>query len=158
MDTAYSNESSPIVREANLLDAEVIADFNVQLAFETEGIELDAADVSAGIEAILNESGKGLYYVVEVQHTIVGCLGIQHEWVPFHNGYVHWISNLYIHPDHRRRGCFRLLYNHVRDVAVKQGALGIRLYADKDNANALQTYHKLGMIDAYKVHGMGDLA
>lgn len=158
MDTASSDESSPVVRVGNLSDLEILVDFNFRLAFETEDIELDTADMFPGVSTILNEPGKGLYYILEVQIKIVGFLGIQYEWNPFRNAYVHWIMSVYILPEHRRRGYCRMLFSHVREIASKQGACEIRLYTHKDNGNAIQTYHKLGMKGAYKVHGMGDMA
>ena len=50
-----------------------------------------------------------------------------------------WIQSVYVHPDHRRKGYFRQLYDHVRDVAQREKAGGLRLYADASNARAHTT-------------------
>ncbi len=50
-----------------------------------------------------------------------------------------WIQSVYVHPEHRRRGYYRLLYHHVREAARKEGAAGLRLYADDSNLRAHTT-------------------
>ena len=44
------------IREAVLADAPVIADFNLELARESEGLRLEAARVRAGVAALLAET------------------------------------------------------------------------------------------------------
>ena len=46
---------------------------------------------------------------------------------------------MYVHPEHRRRGYYRLLYQHVREAAKQEGVAGIRLYADTGNVKAHST-------------------
>ena len=50
-------------------------------------------------------------------------------------------------------GVFSALYNHVESQAHdEQDVCGIRLYVEKDNANAQATYRKLGMTETdYRV-------
>ena len=50
-----------------------------------------------------------------------------------------WVQSVYVHPEHRKKGLYRRLYQHVRQLAKDSGASGIRLYADNDNARANQT-------------------
>lgn len=47
-----------------------------------------------------------------------------------------WVQSVYVHPEHRRRGYYRKLYQHVRKLAKDSGASGIRLYADTANTRA----------------------
>jgi ribosomal protein S18 acetylase RimI-like enzyme len=70
---------------------------------------------------------------------------ITHEWSDWRNGDVWWIQSVYVHPDFRRRGLFRTLYQYVTERAKERGAVGIRLYVEKENANAQRTYASLGM-------------
>ena len=50
-----------------------------------------------------------------------------------------WIQAVYVHPQQRRKGCFRQLYEHVKQLALSQAAGGLRLYADSANARAHTT-------------------
>jgi ribosomal protein S18 acetylase RimI-like enzyme len=57
-----------------------------------------------------------------------------------------WIQSVYVHPDHRRRGIFRALHEHVAAAArAEPDVCGLRLYVERDNAPALATYERLGM-------------
>ena len=62
-------------------------------------------------------------------------------------GMIHWINSVYVHPFHRQRGVFTIMYNHVRTKAQEQATLVkcIRLYVDLDNVRAQEVYRRLGM-------------
>ena len=62
-----------------------------------------------------------------------------------------WVQSVYVHPDHRRKGYYRALYNHVKQEAAAEGVAGIRLYADSQNERAQATYKALGMSSHYLV-------
>lgn len=76
---------------------------------------------------------------------MVGQLMITHEWSDWRNGDIWWIQSVFVHPDHRRGGVFKTLYDHVRRVARDSKAAGLRLYVERENFNAQATYQKLGM-------------
>lgn len=126
-------------------DAQVIADYNVAMAWETEQIRLDPPTVLAGVRAALADAGKASYFVAEVAGRVGAQLMITHEWSDWRNGDIWWIQSVYVHPDFRRRGLFRLLYQHATTLAKEQGAAGIRLYVEKENESAQRTYASLGM-------------
>lgn len=44
------------------------------------------------------------------------------------------------------------MYNHAKQEAKAAAAVGLRLYADKDNINAQATYAKLGMTSHYLIY------
>ena len=67
------------------------------------------------------------------------------------NANIWWIQSVYTHPEHRRKGLFRLLFEHVKAAARAEGAAGLRLYADEDNTRAQDTYRMLGMTSHYSV-------
>ncbi len=51
-------------------------------------------------------------------------------------------------PNHRGRGIFRQLFEHVRTLAAETpGVIGLRLYVEKENHSAQATYLKLGMAE-----------
>ena len=66
------------------------------------------------------------------------------------NANIWWIQSVYTHPEHRRKGLYSALFEHVKAAAHAQGAAGIRLYADEHNTRAQETYRKLGMTSHYR--------
>ena len=50
------------------------------------------------------------------------------------------IQNVYVAPEHRRRGHYRRLHEHVRALASRDsGVCGLRLYVERGNADAQAT-------------------
>jgi GNAT superfamily N-acetyltransferase len=64
---------------------------------------------------------------------------ITFEWSDWRCADVWWIQSVYVHPDHRRQGLFRALYQHAKQKSQDSGACGLRLYADVENAKAQET-------------------
>jgi len=54
------------IRKAALNDQAIIAQYNLDMAKETEGLILDPPTVSAGVRQVLSDTSKGTYYVLEV--------------------------------------------------------------------------------------------
>jgi ribosomal protein S18 acetylase RimI-like enzyme len=133
------------LRPARPADAQTLADFNAAMAWETEHLRLDPPTVLAGVRAALADPHKATYLVADVAGQLAAQLMITHEWSDWRNGDIWWIQSVYVHPDFRRRGLFRLLYRHAATLAKQQGAAGLRLYVERENANAQRTYASLGM-------------
>lgn len=124
----------------------IIAEFNLLLAKETEGLRLDPARVSAGVAALLADPSKGIYYLAEAEGTIVGQLMITYEWSDWRNGMIWWLQSVYVRRDFRRKGVFRKLFTHLQDLARSQdGVCTLRLYMHAENHTARRSYEKLGM-------------
>jgi len=135
-----------LIRKANSDEHQLIVDFQLAMAHETENIELNRDIVECGVKAVLKDSTKGQYYVAESNGKIVGSLLTTYEWSDWRNATVLWIQSVYVKPDYRRKGVYRSLYSHVKDLVLKNNNLsGIRLYADKSNTTAHKAYQKLGM-------------
>lgn len=134
-------------RPAVVTDAPAIARFNRAMAKETEGKSLDPAVLTAGVQRIFDDPAHGRYLVAQSPTgQVVGCLMITYEWSDWRNAQVWWIQSVYVHPDHRRRGVFKLLYSKVRELGEAAGDVcGYRLYVERDNDRAQQTYRDLGM-------------
>lgn len=135
-----------LVRKAKSNDLNSILEFQLAMARETEGIELDKDTVKKGVTAVLEDSVKGYYYVAEKDAQIIGSLLTTFEWSDWRNGTVLWIQSVYIIPEFRRKGVYSKLYGHIKDRVLNDSSLkGIRLYADKSNEAAHKVYQKLGM-------------
>ena len=134
------------IRQANPADAPVIAEFNLRLAKETEGLQLDPACVRSGVAALLADPAKGIYYLAEVQGAIAGQLMITYEWSDWRNGNIWWIQSVYVRQEFRRMGVFRELFNYLHALARRQQEVcSLRLYMHSENHTARRSYEKLGM-------------
>lgn len=135
-----------VIRPATAADTATIVDFNLRIAAETEDTSLDRNLVARGVEAILSNADHGRYYVACVDQAPVGQIMHTREWSDWRNGDIWWVQSVYVHKDHRRRGVFRGLYDHVKNLAMADPAVvGVRLYVDADNRVAQATYERLGM-------------
>ena len=135
------------VRDANPGDAETIAAYNIAMALETEGRQLNASLIAAGVQAVLEDGYKGHYWVAEQDGHVVGQIMITYEWSDWRNGVLWWISSVYVTEPSRRQGVFSALYRHVESLARQDpGCCGIRLYVEHENQRAQETYLALGMV------------
>ena len=133
------------IRRATPADAATIAKFNQAMALETESLTLDPAKIVPGVQAVLSDEQKGYYFVAEIDGQIAGQMMVTFEWSDWRNGNIWWIQSVYVPPEHRRKGVFKALYNHVRDEASKNKVVALRLYVERENVAAQQTYISLGM-------------
>ena len=124
----------------------MITEFNVQMALETESKQLDRQTVSRGIEEGLQQPHKCRFFVVEHQGTVVGQAMITYEWSEWENGDLWWIQSVYVHPDYRRQGIFKMLFRHIESLARNEPKIkGLRLYVMDNNKTGQSVYKKLGM-------------
>lgn len=134
------------IRLAVQSDARALVEFNQAMALETEGKTLDAQILQSGVEAVFHDEKKGFYTVAEEDGRIVGGLMITFEWSDWRDGWFWWIQSVYILPEQRGRGIYRLLYEFVKNRAAEQkDVCGFRLYVEKENTRAQKVYEKLGM-------------
>lgn len=135
------------IRQAEADDATLIASFNSAMAEETEGRALDAGLINPGVAALLADPGKGQYWVAESGDRVAGQIMVTYEWSDWRNGTIWWIQSVFVPPEFRRQGIFSGLYRHVEALARSDSeCCGIRLYVERDNRRAMQTYEALGMI------------
>ena len=145
------NNSQPcIVRRGNASDIADIASFNIQMARETENLNLLPEVISEGVANMVNHPDRGFYLVVET-HTpegsqIAASLMVTTEWSDWRNGMFWWIQSVYVLPEWRRKGLYRMMYEKVKALADQDGNVcGFRLYVERENTAAQNTYVSLGM-------------
>jgi ribosomal protein S18 acetylase RimI-like enzyme len=137
-----------IIRHADLDDADSIIEFNCALALETEGINLVFDVVSEGVKKLLQDQNLGFYLVAQKNEEIIGCLMITSEWSDWRNSVFWWIQSVYVRPDSRKQDVYRSLYQFVQNIANKNSDVaGFRLYVEKENFKAQNTYVSLGMAE-----------
>lgn len=134
------------IRNANVNDASIIADFNYSIAAETEHRELDRKRLLRGVKALLIDTSKGFYILAEVGGRVAGQLMITYEWSDWRCATFWWIQSVYVPKEFRGAGVFTQLYRHIEKRARKSKSVcGLRLYVERNNSRAQQTYERLGM-------------
>ncbi len=138
---------SPIsVRDARPDDLDVIVAFNAALANETESKALDLSVLRTGIRRALEDPDRLRYWVAESAGWVVGQSAITREWSDWRNGWLWWLQSVFVHPEHRGQGVFRVLYSRIQEEARSDpDVIGLRLYVEQANELAQQTYQSLGM-------------
>jgi ribosomal protein S18 acetylase RimI-like enzyme len=134
------------VTPAELSDARFIIEANRAMALETENKELDINVLQKGVQAVLTNPYHGEYWIAKKAGQPAGCLMITYEWSDWRNGQFWWIQSVYVMPEYRRQGVFRALFDHIQENAkADYNCCGLRLYVEKSNQRAQNTYASLGM-------------
>lgn len=141
-----------VVLDESLVDD--MADMQVAMALETEGVVLERERVREGVRGLIRRKDMGLYVVArDEDKDVVGMCGVTYEWSDWRNGVFWWIQSVYVKPRWRRQGVFQQMYGYLLEKgktmaeAQEMRCCGVRLYHEKDNEAARKTYQKMGMED-----------
>lgn len=135
-----------MIRRADRLDINTLAAFNIAMALETEGKQLNPEVITRGVGRLMERPEQGFYLIAEKGAQICGSLMITYEWTDWRDGLFWWIQSVYVVPEFRRKGLFRALYEHVLKSATNDPDVrGIRLYVEQANLGAQKTYMAMGM-------------
>ena len=142
--------SNILIRDARLSDAPTIVEFNQRLAFETEHKKLDPETLRQGVDRALVDPDRLRYWVAEqtdaAEPSLIGQTAITREWSDWRNGWIWWLQSVYVRQEYRGLGVFKRLYRHIHSLAREdETVIGLRLYYENDNHQALKTYEALGM-------------
>ena len=138
------------IRTAVISDLDALVNFNQSMAKETENKELDNKVLQSGVGALIDDPTKGFYLVAEQDSQVVGSLMVTNEWSDWRNAVFWWVQSVYILPQFRRKGIYAKLYEEVKSLAKQDGNVcGWRLYVEKVNIIAQQTYKALGMDESH---------
>lgn len=138
------------IRKATLQDVDDIVRFQQNMALETEGKALDESLLRQGITSVFGPGDKGFYLVAESDETVVGSLLITYEWSDWRNATFWWIQSVFVDADWRRQGVYRTMHNYVHEIASsREDICGIRLYVERGNRIAQETYNSLGMAHSH---------
>ena len=134
------------VRPATRSEAPLIVDFQLHMALESEGAQLDRDTLTAGVAAVFDGQAQASYWMAEDGQHVVGMLMTVPEWSDWRNGTVIWMHSVYVVPKARRRGVFRSMYDHLHSmVRESDNLVGLRLYVDRTNEGAQYVYEAMGM-------------
>ena len=134
------------IRRATLNDIKTIAEYNYNLAFETEDKKLDMEILTKGVKNLIEDENKGIYHVCEIGDKVIGQIMYTFEWSDWRNGTFLWVQSVYVDKEYRGKGVFKKLYNYIKDICDNdENICGIRLYVERENYVAQKTYSNLGM-------------
>ncbi|OED35542.1 GNAT family N-acetyltransferase [Chromatiales bacterium (ex Bugula neritina AB1)] len=134
------------IRRATPDDINTISDFNRAMAYETEDKDLLEKIIKRGVSRLMQRPEYGFYVVAEKADEVVGTLMITTEWSDWRDGLFWWIQSVYVSPSFRRRGVYQQMYSFIKiQASDNPDVCGFRLYVEKNNTIAQQTYQALGM-------------
>ena len=160
------------IRPATSGDAPIVAEFEQQLSVTTEGNRLDEAAVERGVRVPLERPNLARIFVACVyrdattaddssfvsapdddeddtsakKEEIIGFMTAGVQWSEWEGGFVHYVFSTFIAEAYRGRGVFGQLFRFVkRYVLADRLSVGMRLYVERENARAQETYKRLGM-------------
>ena len=130
-------------------DIQDIAQFQVDMAQESEGTSLDLERVLKGVSAVMDDEYKGTYIIARAEGKPIGSLMLTREWSDWTNRWYWWIQSVYVRPEFRGKGAYRAMYAKIKEMANEAGVTQVRLYVDKTNYRAQEVYKKLGMDECH---------
>ncbi|MBQ3858076.1 MAG: GNAT family N-acetyltransferase [Prevotella sp.] len=135
---------------AEIQDTETLVQFQLAMAQESEGTQLDYVTVREGVKNAIEDESKAIYLIARNEdNEAIGSLMLTTEWSDWNNARYYWIQSVYVHPEFRRQGVFRELFEFARVIAENDNAGALRLYVDKENIVAQKVYQSLGMHDSH---------
>ena len=141
-----------IVRKAKLEDIDVLARNVVAMAYDARQVRLDPTIVHEGVKNLFSRPQLGHYLVAEVGGQVAGSLMLGYEWSDWRNGVYWWIESVYVHPDFRRQGVYRSMYQFLKSEAKRdKNVYGLNLSVYKHNAIARKSYEQLGMKESESI-------
>ena len=133
------------IRAATLDDAASIAQFQINMALETEEKTLLPDVVLPAVQSVFSDASKGFYLVAEAEGQVVGSLMVTYEWSDWRNSNMWYIQSVFVEADFRGRGLFTAMYHEVIRRAKADQAMFVRLYVETENERAQKIYESLGM-------------
>jgi GNAT superfamily N-acetyltransferase len=138
-----------IVRRARIDDVNDIVRFNMEMAYETEGIMLSSEKLADGVKAVFDDNKKGFYIIAECDGKVVGQAMITYEWSDWRNAIFWWIQSVYVIPEYRKVGVFKAIFAEIKSMAESSNVCGLRLYVERNNKVAKSVYLRMGMEESH---------
>lgn len=138
-----------IIKTGTNEDIQAIAQFQVDMAMESEGTTLDMTIVTRGVTHAMEDKSKGRYIIAYHDGKPIGSLMLTKEWSDWTDKWYWWIQSVYVKPEFRGKGVYKAMYETVKQEAKVEDISVVRLYVDKSNLRAQKAYQKLGMHESH---------
>lgn len=131
------------IRTATLADLPVLMEL-MRGYYRDDGLEFDPDQSVAVMTRLLCETHWGRVLLGENDGVAIGylavCLGFSLEL----RGHDAFIDEVFVLPEHRRRGYGRMLLESAGKLARELGVVALHLEVDRANTGAQQLYDSLG--------------
>ncbi len=135
-----------VIESAIIDDVSTIAKYQVDMAKESENLDLDYNTVWSGVMSVFEDEEKGSYLVArDNDGNLIASLLLTREWSDWRSKYYWWIQSVYVVPQWRRHGVYKAMYETVKQLAKEADVHAVRLYVDQENQAGQNTYNALGM-------------
>lgn len=138
------------IRRAAAADLPILLPL-LQAYWAYDGIEYQDADVRRGLAELCAHPELGGAYLLERGGAAVGYFiftwGFDLEFGGRHG----WVTDLYVVPAHQGQGLGRQVFAFVDELLRAAGASCVELVVERDNAEALAFYRRLGFVAADRV-------
>jgi GNAT superfamily N-acetyltransferase len=111
--------------------------------FREHGIELGPEPLSAAVMGLLSDAARGRI-LLAYDPDPVGVAVLAFTWTLEHGGFVAWLDELFVVPEHRGRGIGRALLVRAVAVARENGCRAVELEVDPAHARAEHLYQREG--------------
>ncbi|MFT5291757.1 MAG: GNAT superfamily N-acetyltransferase [Planctomycetota bacterium] len=152
MEAPQEAKSHHQIRPATEGDVRILVEFQLAMARETEGKELDSALLEKGVRAVFADATRGRYLLAcpPGGGAPLGSLMVTYEWSDWRAATFWWIQSVFVLSEARGQGVFQSLYDHLLAEAEGEiGVCGLRLYVDEGNASAQEVYRRVGMEESH---------
>ena len=134
------------IKQADVDDIELLVDYQIKMAKETEDKELNGKKVATCLDTMFKTQIFGECFVKRNKtHKGMGSTMITFAYDLEMNKTNYWFQSVYVDKEFRKQGVFTSMYRFVEQRAKEKGVYALYLYVDKDNHLAISVYEKLGM-------------
>jgi catechol 2,3-dioxygenase-like lactoylglutathione lyase family enzyme/ribosomal protein S18 acetylase RimI-like enzyme len=124
-------------------DLGVLVD-EVRAYYEFDAIAFDASAIRTGVAELLAHPELGVAWLIQRGGEVVGCCVLAYGFDLEVGGRQATVTELYLHPAHRRAGIGAAAIAHVEEHLRGLGIAGYELHVERANAGARAFYAKLG--------------
>lgn len=143
------NDSGKIeIDFATAADLPRLADMLAELFTLERDFHPDRDKQLRGLRLILDNPALGRLFVLRDEAHVLGMANALITVSTAEGGRVLLLEDVIVRREYRGRGFGQMLAEHVLAWATMEGLTRVTLLADRDNAAALDFYHKLGFADS----------
>lgn len=132
------------VRLATVADIDVLVDLMRDFYAESD-FPLDAAWASQSFADLLAAPEAGAIWLIDVDGRPVGHVVLSIRYAMEFGGLIGYIDDLYVRPDHRRRGAASAGVAVLVAECQRRGCKSLHVEVDPNNVPAIGVYQRFGM-------------
>lgn len=132
------------ISEATIADVNALVGLMRDFYAES-GFPLDPAWAAESFRMLLADPSRGRVWLVRAGETAVGHVVLSLRFTMEHGGLSGSIDDLYVTPEHRRKGCGRKLLTSLAAHCREMGCKSLQVEVAESNDAALALYRAFGL-------------